>query len=82
MSRRGVSDLERGERRAPYPTTVRRLADALRLEPAERAALVASARGIVAPLRSHLPVQLTSFIGRESDLAEIARCWKRGHLSR
>jgi predicted ATPase/DNA-binding CsgD family transcriptional regulator len=72
LSRRGVSDLERGARRAPYATTVRRLADGLQLDSAERAALIASTREIVAPERSSLPVQLTSFIGRGSELAEIA----------
>ncbi len=43
LSRRGISDLERGERRKPYPATVRRLAEALRLEGSLRAALVAAA---------------------------------------
>ncbi len=44
LSRRGISDLERGERRMPHPATVRRLADALQLEGAERAGLVDAAR--------------------------------------
>jgi non-specific serine/threonine protein kinase len=43
LSRRGISDLERGERRTPHPTTVRRLAKALSLDHVRRAALVASA---------------------------------------
>jgi len=33
-----IGNLERGERRCPYPQTVRSLADALGLEPADRAA--------------------------------------------
>src|SRR5437763_7844408 len=37
LSRRGISDLERGERRLPHPGTVRRLAEALNLNHAERA---------------------------------------------
>ena len=40
LSPRGVSNLERGISRAPYPSTVGRLADALGLDPAERAALI------------------------------------------
>ena len=43
LSRRGISDLERGERRTPYPATVRRLVEALGLEGTQRAALVAAA---------------------------------------
>ena len=43
LSRRGISDLERGERRVPHPATVRRLAKALSLDHVRRAALVARA---------------------------------------
>jgi predicted ATPase/transcriptional regulator with XRE-family HTH domain len=49
LSRRGVSDLERGARRAPHPATVRRLMEALNLDPAERAAMLASANAARAP---------------------------------
>ena len=44
LSVRGVSDLERGLRSSPRPETVRMLADALALEPGDRAALIAAAR--------------------------------------
>src|SRR5579859_5160783 len=44
LSRRGVSDLERAVRRTPYPATVRRLAEALGLDSAERAGLLSSVR--------------------------------------
>ena len=44
LSRRGISDLERGERRTPYPATVRRLAEALGLEGSQRAALLSASR--------------------------------------
>jgi predicted ATPase/transcriptional regulator with XRE-family HTH domain len=44
LSRRGISNLERGERRLPHPATVRRLADALRLDSVGRAKLLASSR--------------------------------------
>ena len=39
LSPRGISDLERGARRHPFPATVRRLADTLGLSEAERLAL-------------------------------------------
>jgi transcriptional regulator with XRE-family HTH domain len=42
LSERGISDLERGLRQAPYPATLRRLAEALGLPEAERAALLAA----------------------------------------
>jgi predicted ATPase/transcriptional regulator with XRE-family HTH domain len=44
LSKRGISDLERGARLAPRPETVRMLADALELGDAERQALIAAAR--------------------------------------
>ena len=40
VSLRGVSDLERGLRRAPHLSTVRMLADALELGPEDRQALL------------------------------------------
>jgi transcriptional regulator with XRE-family HTH domain len=42
LSTRAISDLERGARRFPYPTTVRRLARALSLRGTERSALLAA----------------------------------------
>src|SRR5262249_34894412 len=45
LSRSGISELERGLKRAPHHDTVRRLADALALTDSERAALMAAARG-------------------------------------
>jgi predicted ATPase/DNA-binding NarL/FixJ family response regulator/DNA-binding XRE family transcriptional regulator len=42
VSRRAVADLERGARRSPHPATVRRLADALKLNDADRTALIAA----------------------------------------
>src|SRR5262250_2457343 len=44
LSARGLSDLERGARRAPHPSTLSRLAEALELDPEMRRALVAAAR--------------------------------------
>ena len=45
LSRRGVSDLERGVKRSPHRDTILRLADALRLEGQERTLFAALARG-------------------------------------
>jgi predicted ATPase/DNA-binding CsgD family transcriptional regulator/DNA-binding XRE family transcriptional regulator len=80
LSRRGISDLERGERRAPHPATVRRLAEALRLAEPDRAALFSATRtphAVAAPedqpAPRHLPQELTSFVGREHELAEVRR---------
>jgi transcriptional regulator with XRE-family HTH domain len=82
LSRRGISDLERGTRRAPYPATVRRLAEALSLNEAERAAFHVAAGNRGASLatleltpadgaapRQNLPAQLSSFVGREQEVA-------------
>jgi class 3 adenylate cyclase len=44
LSLRGIADLERGVRNTPYPSTVRRLAQALVLDDAQRAALLAARR--------------------------------------
>src|SRR5215218_1009595 len=55
LSVRGLSDLERGARHAPYPATVARLADALSLEAYARAALVALARRAETPAPSLVP---------------------------
>jgi transcriptional regulator with XRE-family HTH domain len=85
LSRRGISDLERGARRSPHPATARRLAEALDLADPERAALLASPRApgesdpnlpAVAPASTrrvaNLPPDLTSFVGRANELARLA----------
>jgi transcriptional regulator with XRE-family HTH domain len=85
LSGRGIADLERGARTAPYPQTVRRLADALRLRGDELAALL-DARSAALPVKRHdrqatltqavaagtLPEALTSFVGRDREIAEVA----------
>jgi len=85
LSAKNISDLERGERRRPYPHTVRALADALELSEDERAALFAAVpkRGsggrtvlAVAP-EPTLPMPPTPLVGRERDVQEI-----RGFLRR
>src|SRR5438094_3140033 len=55
LSARAVSDLERGARRAPYPDTLRRLADALGLADAARTHLAAGARGAPGPSGGEAP---------------------------
>src|SRR5215204_2465720 len=79
LSLRGVSDLERGLRRAPHLTTVRMLADALELGPDDRQALLAAARPGRLPAMQDaasasyppLPMPLTSLIGREQELTDL-----------
>ncbi|MBV9169692.1 MAG: tetratricopeptide repeat protein, partial [Chloroflexi bacterium] len=79
LSGRGVQDLERGLRRRPHVDTVRRVAAALDLEETQRAAFLAAAAGTAvsnaapAVKPPPLPVALTSFIGRERELAEARR---------
>ena len=68
-----VGTLERGERRRPYPHTVRALADALELEESERAGFIASIpsrkREVVA--KRALPIPPTPLIGREEDVRAL-----------
>ena len=81
LSVRGISDLERGLKRSPYPDTVARLADALGLSEAERAALATAAGrrlgggprpAPVDPLASvPPPTPLTPLVGREREVAEV-----------
>src|SRR5215217_4619889 len=81
LSRRGISDLERGARYAPYPATVRLLADALQLGEVERAELLAAARPeVIAPVAevrirppplTSLPMPATRLIGREAEVAVL-----------
>src|SRR6266849_1749409 len=71
LSVRGVSDLERGIRRAPHRATVLRLADGLGLAETERALLSASARrsaSVQAPVTDH-----ASVVGRQRELEAIGQ---------
>ena len=80
VSVRGISDLERGVRRAPHLTTVRLLVDALDLTPLDRQALLAAARPASRSEMSAgalagsppLPTPLTSLVGRERELTDLA----------
>jgi transcriptional regulator with XRE-family HTH domain len=78
-----ISALERGRRRNPYRDTVALLATALGLSPAERTMLESAAvrsstpaavRASLQPVSGpsgNLPLQLTSFVGRASEVAAI-----------
>ena len=79
MTAKAVGALERGERKRPYPHTVRSLADALELDDDGRSSLLASvpkrsaeARAVpaVAP-EPQLPVPRTPLLGRERELEEL-----------
>ena len=90
LSKRGISDLERGARLAPRLETVRLLAEALALADADRAALLAAARpallaprlpadvpALGVPLTSVVPVPPTRLIGRTTELAQIRQLLQR-----
>src|SRR5918994_5285748 len=85
LSAKNINDLERGERRHPYPHTVRALAEALEPPQGERAALFAAVpkRGsggrsvlAVAP-EPTLPMPPTPLVGREQDLEEVTGFLRR-----
>jgi transcriptional regulator with XRE-family HTH domain len=79
ISRNAVSALERGERRRPYPHTVRALADALGLSADERGALVAAVPrqkdgdpiARVDFPEPTVPQPSTSVLGREPDVEAV-----------
>ena len=87
LSPRSVSDLERGIHRTAHRDTAGLLADALGLAEPVRAVFVAAARGRrpvtevlaarqgqatgASALQNNLPVQLSRFIGRDRELAEV-----------
>ena len=80
LSVRAISDLERGVHQVPRLETVRLLADALGLEAADRAALLAAARpepvatpagSMGRPALDPLPLPPTRLIGREAEVAAL-----------
>lgn len=91
LSARAISDLERGVKRHPYPETVRRLIQALRLDEETAARLRGAAwpesgvddpwqtPGPVAP-RTFLPTQPTPFIGRQKEIEELQTLFSRGAI--
>ena len=80
ISVQAVSALERGYRKAPYRATLERIADALALSEEARQMLEHSARRSRGPRlveqdlppAHNLPRQLTSFLGRDEVVQEIA----------
>jgi predicted ATPase/DNA-binding XRE family transcriptional regulator len=80
LSTRGISDLERGVRRAPHLETVRLLADALGLAVDDRSALLAAARPsprngrdipVTPDSKARLPHPLTRLVGRDVESAAL-----------
>src|SRR5215211_8860046 len=76
LGARTISDLERGVSRVPRADTLALLVEALDLSPEQRALLRAAARprldltpSVASSARgpNHLPLPLTSFVGREQE---------------
>ena len=89
LSLGGISVLERGARRSPHRETVALLADGLHLSITDRARLEAAAWRRPKPRRrkagglqpSHnLPAELTSFVGRATEINEIGAFLKTRFL--
>ena len=75
---KAVGALERGERRRPYPHTVRALCDALALDDEQRGRLVAAVPGRTRPAEQpatspppSLPLSPVELVGRSDDLAVL-----------
>jgi predicted ATPase/transcriptional regulator with XRE-family HTH domain len=94
MSEDGVSALERGRRRTPQRETLELLARALALDVEQRREFEAAAAAPSVPRRrgcvtvgpwpeagvASLPFALTSFVGRKTELGDIARLVRRHRL--
>jgi transcriptional regulator with XRE-family HTH domain len=85
LSTRGIADLERGARNAPFPQTIRRLVEALELGDHQRALLLAAGarpvrqakeRGaferLDPPSQRAIPLPFTPLVGRELECAAIS----------
>ena len=97
LSPRSVSDLERGINRTARKDTAVLLADALSLTGPQRELFVAAARGrapaaqVLAARRgaaaggsapqNNLPAEVSRFIGRDRELAEVRARWNPAVLS-
>lgn len=76
LTAKAIGALERGERRRPYPNTVRAICDALDLADEDRTALAAAARPETDPNRgqrstSPVPVPSSPMVGREAEVARL-----------
>ncbi|MGY1633453.1 ATP-binding protein [Geodermatophilus sp. SYSU D01186] len=81
LTAKAVGALERGERRRPYPHTVRALADALGLAGGDRAALTAASRPAgeeQPPPPVGLPLPPTPLVGRDAERAEVLGLLRSG----
>ena len=82
LTAKAIGALERGERRRPYPHTLRALADALDLDDGERNSLSAAARpaGHEPPAAppSPLPAPTTPLAGRDADRDEVVALLRSG----
>ena len=85
VSAKAISDLERDPGRTPRLDTIGLLADALDLDPGERADMLAAARPPsqdgaerAGALRAPLPRPLTPLIGRAGVAAAVVRLLRRG----
>lgn len=76
LSPKGIAALERGDRRHPYPHTIRALAAALQLGAADRASLESS----VTPRSQgpQLPAPASPLLGREADVGAAAQLLESG----
>jgi predicted ATPase/transcriptional regulator with XRE-family HTH domain len=74
ITAKAVSALERGDRRRPYPHTVRSLADALGLEGGERERLVGAVPGRTTTGRAvaALPAPQGAVLGRDADVDAVS----------
>jgi transcriptional regulator with XRE-family HTH domain len=81
LTAKAISVLERGERKRPFPHTVRAIAHALELSENERASLLAAvpkrssaatSSASTTVSKSNLPTPSTPLLGRERELAEIS----------
>ena len=67
LAAKAIGALERGERRRPYPRTVHTLADALRLDDAQRQQFIAAVPRAPAPAVA----EGDPFVGRKRELGEL-----------
>lgn len=78
LTGKAIGALERGERRRPYPHTVRALADALGLDDEERNALTAAVRPADRAMTTRLPGPAAPLIGRRAERDEIVDLLRSG----
>src|SRR5262245_60161368 len=91
LTANAIGALERGERRRPYPHTMRAIADALDLAGDERAELFTSGAGRAdtapapaappaAPALPFVPPQMTTLVGRTTEAAVVEQLLRRNEV--